>query len=120
MNREELRKKLRKIISTNITPTQSITYDSYEDNIEEYLQAEVQKTPYGTCLVKYDYFPNGYKHGISDIHSFLNYQPCVISNLMNNSTNRRSPQKLSKNLKNYTYSQTEFSAKNFLKIPIDK
>ena len=81
MINEDLKTKLRKIISANKKPAHKITYESFERNLEEYLQAEVQKTPFGSCLVRHDYYPNGHRHGISDIHSFLSYHPEVVAKL---------------------------------------
>jgi uncharacterized protein len=75
MNNETIAR-LKKYLTEKKTPPR-ITHESFEKNLEEYLQAEVYKTPYGSCLVKHDYYPDGHRHGISDIHSLLKY-PCEI------------------------------------------
>jgi len=86
MVHDDLRKKLREIIFANRRSSPALKHESFERNIEDYLQAEEQKTPYGSCLVRHDYYPDGYRHGVSDIYSLLNYQPSLVSKLTNNSS----------------------------------
>jgi len=104
----ELEERLRRICSSHKKPIREITHESFERNLERYLQAEEKRTPYGSCLVRHDYYPNGYRHGASDIHSFLSASPHTVSRLMNNIS--ESEKKISDDKQNSA----------FLSIPLEK